>query len=666
MSLVTGFPIVATLAGLILWLVFRLFPRISPDIRAWSWRLIVLKLAISAFAVGQVTLRLMPAIASQAEPTPISRTIPVQPMEQLNLAATLPAAKEEFRSATPNDMIPAAPNRSTRGSEARYDLLGAALWGLGVATFWAHALYVALRSRRSLRHGVPITDPEIVECLQTLSESSGLPQPPRLVCLDTVQGPMVCGIWQSMIVLPRRIASEFSEDLTLALGHEIAHIRRRDLAWTAIAWIVRSALFFNPVAWLAERELRAAQESATDQEAVWLTGASVTAYGKMLLRAMSPSRMAIQPSGLAMFDSFHNAQHRLSAMKHFSDRPGSFRKLAISAFVAVGIGCLPTYLLAPAVAAPGQAHKRTAKQNRSPHDTAGATQVPAFHSPTPLLKLATKPKLESIPPSPPVSPGISEKSRIIPPQAEATKPEQDIKFVEEQPGSNTQRESQSPDSKEAAKKALDEFNERVSQLISDQDARIAEYRTGADQREREAEQREREAQQRKRGGEWRARGVLLREQVIEANEKDGYRIVGEAQRAADAEQRRRADRQTEADQYQAVLDKKQRETDAWQRKFDNETIAAMKQETQKNIAAARSKYQERIAELVADDLNLRHEAAGAAAYTAARAKLVAGSRLHDVRAGSGLSFAIPDGYQVVRVQANGKDSYTVVLRHKKS
>ena len=92
----------------------------------------------------------------------------------------------------------------------------------------------------------------------------------------------------------------------------------------------------------------------------------------------------------------------------------------------------------------------------------------------------------------------------------------------------------------------------------------------------------------------------------------------------------------------------------------------MRKETQADIASARSQYQKRISELVADEASRHREAIGAAAYTQTQAKLKAEIGLHTVRTDSGLSFAIPDGYDVVRVQTIGKDAYTVVLKHKKN
>ena len=664
-----------------LWLLFRLLPRISPDIRAWSWRLLLLKLAISAFAIGQISLHLLPA----ANRVPLRK--PHLTASNAFGIAIAPAAREiptpllgEDRRPSPLQPAPAVNRRSSQPPSVPFESFVLAFWALGMTFFVAQALLATIRTRRALQDAVPVADPEVNALLKTLLDSSRLSRAPRVVWLAAAVSPMVFGIYRPIIVLPRRLASGPREELEMALGHEVSHIRRYDLAWATIAWVVRTVLFFNPAVWLADMELRATQESAIDQEAVWLTGASVLAYGEMLLRAMRPETIAGRPTGLAMFDSFRNAHRRLRAMKHFSKRPCATRPMTVATVVAIGMVCLPTYLLVPANAAsPLPLHPNERTEFPSPESGAGHAKVAqgpadsksrgsAGRKET-VAKKAKEPRLAS---SSPVRQASKPRVEMAVPDrrvaAKATRPEPEpnIRFMNEPLWANPNNGPVSPELAEASKKARDEFNAQVDRLIQTQDARIADYRRGADQREREAQQRESEGQQRKREGIQRARAALLREQVIDEREKDNYQVAPPGQREADARTREADGRQKEADRYQGVLDQRQRETDRWQREFDNNSIATIGKETRDAIALARAKYQKRVAELVASDLSRRREAANALAYAQAQERNQAGSGLHRVRTATGLSFDVPDGYEVVGVRTIGKDSYSVVLRHKKT
>ena len=659
-----------------LWAFFRFVPRIAPDIRAWCWRLVLLKLVISAFAVGQVTLHLLPT--TQIIPVSRPRSIPsAAAMLQKTTGIDAPEALEKMRDLGPVRLAATAIHKAPPVSKSNPRLLVFVIWASGFVLIIARSLIYTLRTRRDLQTATPVTAPDILQYLTSISKRAGLRRVPLLVCLDTAQSPMVYGIGRPIIVLPGRLASCISGDVELALGHEIAHIRRGDLIWSAIAWVVRSLLFFNPVAWLADSELRASQESATDQEAVWITGASVAAYAKMLLSSMHPDRVARQSPGLAMFDSFVSSQRRLRAMQEFSQRPRWTQKWMVAVLLVAGIGCLPSYTLVRTAAAMPNRQKSSGKETAADERTSsalagshlegipsGSRTKSSTNERGRNVRGSAKGRTASILKTPPTHlSGTTGTKHLASRPSRSFRPRPDIKFVEETTAIS------SPESeafKEASKAATEAYNARISKLLADQDTRIAAYRQGADEREREAEQREREGQQRKREGEQRARAALLREQVIEEHERNHYQFVEHGQRDVDARIRRDDARQQAADSYQAVLDRRQRETDQWQREFDEKSVAAMRKETQVDIAAARSQYQKRIAELAADDASRRREASGAAAYTATEAKRTATGGLHTVRTDSGLSFAIPQGFYVVRVQTSGKDSYTVVLKHKKS
>src|SRR5258708_40275555 len=96
---------------------------------------------------------------------------------------------------------------------------------------------------------------------------------------------MVVNPLRPTILLPLGLASSLTtEEVRMALTHELAHIRRGDL-WLALVPAVSQALFFFfPLAWFACREWATARESACDAEAVILTGAPDAAYCRLLLK----------------------------------------------------------------------------------------------------------------------------------------------------------------------------------------------------------------------------------------------------------------------------------------------------------------------------------------------------------------------------------------------
>jgi hypothetical protein len=467
----------------------------------------------------------------------------------------------------------------------------------------------------------------------------------------------------------------------LALGHEIAHIRRRDLVWSAIAWIVRTALFFNPVAWLAERELRAAQETATDQETVWITGASVFAYGEMLLRAMSSNTPAARPTGLAMFDSFRNAHRRLSAMRHFSQRPHKARKAITAIFIAVGIGCLPTYLLVPATATTLRRQDATTKHRTSQSQSAAKSGPELAKKPAPLYASLAVKKEKPLAKSEKVrrtESGVS-RTRFLnfpvdvtspagphapkAPQAPPSRPGARVTLVSENVGAESHDEGLSGNLDEVLRKAQQDVDAQMADYIQRRFARIAEFREATDRREQEARQRESDSRQRQRDRAQRAQAIHQRELAIEERIRNDYKSANPNQREIDAHTRDEDRRQIDADRFQDDSDKKQLEEDKKQIELDKNSLAEMTKDAWHDIAEARSTLQKRQSEFVAKVMGLRREAA-AAAYLQAHRKPKTFSGSNAAIETSGPSSENPTDFESVNAQNHGGDSPPIVLEHR--
>src|SRR5262249_43079984 len=106
--------------------------------------------------------------------------------------------------------------------------------------------------------------------------------------------------------------------LALMLGHELAHLRRRDLHWNLLIRITQVVFFFHPVVWFADREHRSAREVACDELAVAILNCGPKAYAEMLLQVVSTLEPNRRPSlTIGIGESFQNLKTRLEALNEF-------------------------------------------------------------------------------------------------------------------------------------------------------------------------------------------------------------------------------------------------------------------------------------------------------------------------------------------------------------
>jgi TonB family protein len=115
-----------------------------------------------------------------------------------------------------------------------------------------------------------------------LAQSLGVRRDVALLEIPSGGMPLSFGVIHPAIFLPAD-AREWSEDRRrVVMLHELAHVRRGDLATQLIARVAVSLFWWNPLAWMAMREFVKERERAAD-DLVLTAGESATAYASQLL-----------------------------------------------------------------------------------------------------------------------------------------------------------------------------------------------------------------------------------------------------------------------------------------------------------------------------------------------------------------------------------------------
>jgi len=159
----------------------------------------------------------------------------------------------------------------------------AIVWAAGVLVVLARLLRGTVLVRRVRRGAVALTSPDWRQPLMEAADRLGLPREPRLLASDAVLMPIVCGVLDPAIVLPAN-ASEWTERRRRAvLCHELAHVRRSDLALTILSRLGCAGYWFHPLFWVAARRLRLESERACD-DLVLEVGTRPSEYADHLLQ----------------------------------------------------------------------------------------------------------------------------------------------------------------------------------------------------------------------------------------------------------------------------------------------------------------------------------------------------------------------------------------------
>lgn len=292
-------------------------------------------LAVTLFAVPVVPLAtlllppiVVPQLATRADRTATSRQVST---EALGTATVV-------RIAADAASVPADSPLPWRRMLLAAWALGAAFWLVRIG--WSLS-QLAVASRRA----PPVTCPRWLARLAAIGREAGVRRPVQLLVLQGRDLLAVYGWPRPRLLLPPCALTWPDARVDAVLRHEMAHVRRGDWLVQLLAVIVRAALWWHPLAWVACHRLAAESERACD-DAVLAQGLEPSAYADHLVaiaRALQPAPVAAVTVPMASVSTLHR---RITAMLNPAiDRTAPARTTIALLAVMTALLVLPVSLL---------------------------------------------------------------------------------------------------------------------------------------------------------------------------------------------------------------------------------------------------------------------------------------------------------------------------------
>jgi beta-lactamase regulating signal transducer with metallopeptidase domain len=257
-----------------------------PALRHWLWLLLLLKIITPPL----IAVPLLPATAG-SEDTAAMATPTRTPTEQRepafdqNTQATLAVddrASVQAGSDAGDVEVQELPSRTQ--DLFLGGLLAVSLIGTGVLAT-VHGTHAVKLYRWLRRAGTE--NALLAQCCAEVASSFGVCGVARSCVIDARTTPLLLAWGRPLVVMPRQFIDDLSpQQLRSIVAHEFAHLVRRDHWANAFVFMVKTLLWWNPVVWWADRELRAAQELCCDAMAIACCKASRHSYATTLLKAL--------------------------------------------------------------------------------------------------------------------------------------------------------------------------------------------------------------------------------------------------------------------------------------------------------------------------------------------------------------------------------------------
>jgi beta-lactamase regulating signal transducer with metallopeptidase domain len=158
--------------------------------------------------------------------------------------------------------------------------------------------------------------------------------------VPALAGPATYGWWRPAILLSEDAATWTSTQLRHVLWHELAHIRRGDVATNWILALIRVVHWWNPMFWWAQRAWLAERELACDALVLQqLEAADVREYGQTLLHflqrlASSAGLPAFAPGFVLFWGRKREARRRLAELASLVRPERKWRRWVAAAMIA--------------------------------------------------------------------------------------------------------------------------------------------------------------------------------------------------------------------------------------------------------------------------------------------------------------------------------------------
>ncbi|WP_114953126.1 M56 family metallopeptidase [Sphingosinicella terrae] len=188
--------------------------------------------------------------------------------------------------------------------------------------------------RRWTRAARPVECPEWLAAFDRVRWSADCAEHVRLLVSDEVASPLSWG-WRRPIVLIDRDTLDQPDDAEAILAHEVAHVARRDWPVLILARTAATLFWFNPLAWVLEREVVQQAEEAADCEAA--ARVEPARYAETLVswaqaNAMVPAN-SIAPSARAL-----GRRVRAVLDRRLRERPSGSAWTALAILSCLGLG----------------------------------------------------------------------------------------------------------------------------------------------------------------------------------------------------------------------------------------------------------------------------------------------------------------------------------------
>jgi len=217
-----------------------------------------------------------------------------------------------------------------------------AIWVIGAFFLAARILWFPLRLNAQMAQEETPTGPDVFKILEASKRLIGVNRVLPVVQSRAVTSPALFGFIRPWLLLPDGLVEKLSpRELHFVFLHELAHLKRRDIAVNWLMTLVQILHWFNPMVWFAFDRMRADRELACDELALsHAQDSDQRAYGETIIRLLDGFNPPARIAGLVgILEDKRQMKRRIEMIGQYKRRTG-FARIAPVLLLALGLTSL--------------------------------------------------------------------------------------------------------------------------------------------------------------------------------------------------------------------------------------------------------------------------------------------------------------------------------------
>lgn len=213
-------------------------------------------------------------------------------------------------------------------------------WCSGAAALLAIVLFKTWKIGLKISGRRPLTCQRTLDLLEDCKAVMDVRAPVSVVVSPLVDSPALFGFVRPRLLLPESTLETLSpESLRYIFLHELAHLKRGDIAVNWLLTAAQAMHWFNPLVWLALARMRDEREMACDEMALAAIGGDERlGYGNAVIEllACSPNQGPVA-SMAGILENKKQMERRISMIRAFKRGTLSGAAVAVSAICVLGL-----------------------------------------------------------------------------------------------------------------------------------------------------------------------------------------------------------------------------------------------------------------------------------------------------------------------------------------